>query len=70
MDKAFMRPLKTFYCQEIKQWLRSYPVRVATAYQIGEIFGNAYKPAAIGEIADNGFRATGLLPWQQHLQTT
>ena len=27
---------------------------------IGEIFGNANKPAAIGEIAANGFRVTGL----------
>jgi len=38
--KAIMRPLKTFYCQEIGKWLRSHPGRV-TVYQIGELFGNA-----------------------------
>jgi len=25
LDKAFMGPLKTFYCQEIEKWLRSHP---------------------------------------------
>jgi hypothetical protein len=33
--KAFMGPLKTFYCQEIGKWLHSHPGRV-TVYQIGE----------------------------------
>jgi len=60
LAKAFMRPLKTFYCQEIEKWLRSHPGRVVTVYQIGELFGNAYKRAATGGIAPNGFRVTGL----------
>jgi hypothetical protein len=34
LDKAFMGPLKTFYCQEIEKWLRSHPGRVITVYQI------------------------------------
>ena len=33
LDKAFMGPLKTFYCQEIEKWLRSHPGRVVTVYQ-------------------------------------
>jgi len=61
-DKAFMGPLKTFYCQEIEKWLRSRPGRVVAVYQIGELFGNAYKRAAAGEIETSGFRATGLFP--------
>jgi len=60
--KAFIGPLKASYCQEIEKWLRSHPGPVVTVYQIGEIFGNAYKRAATGEIAPNGFRLTGLLP--------
>ena len=56
LDKAFMGPLKTFYCQEIEKWFRSHPRRVVTVYQICELFGNVYKRAATGEIAANGFR--------------
>jgi len=57
-----MGPLKTFCSQEIEKWLRSRPGRVVTIYQIGELFSNACKRARTGEIAANGFRATGLFP--------
>jgi hypothetical protein len=67
LDKAFMGPLKTFYCQEIEKWLRSHPGRVVTVYQIGELFGNAYKRAATSEIAANGFQATGLFPCDKNI---
>jgi hypothetical protein len=30
LDKAFMGPPKTFYCQEIEKWLRSSPGRFFT----------------------------------------
>jgi hypothetical protein len=62
LDKDLMGSLKTFYCQDIEKWLRSHPERVVTVYQIGELLGNTYKRAATGEIAANGFRATGLFP--------
>ena len=65
--KAFMGPLKTFYCQEIEKWLRSQPGRVVTIYQNGELFGNAYKRAAKDEIAANDFRATGLFPCDKNI---
>jgi hypothetical protein len=62
LDKAFMAPLKTFYCQETEKLLRSHPGRVVTVYQIGQLFGNAYKRAATGEIAANGFQEPGIFP--------
>jgi len=48
LDKAFMALFK--------------PRQVITVYQISEQFGNAYKPAARGEIVANGFRPTGCFP--------
>jgi hypothetical protein len=38
-----------------------------TIYQIGELFGNACKQATTGEIAANGFRATGLFPCDKNI---
>jgi hypothetical protein len=54
LAKAFRGPLKTLYCQEIEQWIPSHPGRVVTIYQIGQLFRNAYKQAARGEIVANG----------------
>jgi hypothetical protein len=67
LDKAFMGPLKKFCCKEIKKWLRSRPGLVVTIYQIGELFGNAYKRASTGEIAANGFRVTGLFSCDKNI---
>jgi hypothetical protein len=67
LDKAFMWPLKTIYCQETEKWLRSHPGRVVTIYHIGELSGNAYKRAETGEIAANGFRATDLFPCDKNI---
>jgi hypothetical protein len=67
LDKVFMGPLKTFCRQESEKWLRSHPGRVVAVYQIGELFGNAYKRAATGEIAVNSFRAIDLFPCDKNI---
>ena len=67
LDKSFMGPLKIFYCQEIEKWLCSHPGWVITIYQIGKLFGNAYKRAATGERVSNGLRVTGLFPCDKNI---
>jgi hypothetical protein len=61
LDKAFMGPLKTFYCQEIEKWLHSNPGRNITIYQNGKLFGK-YNQAATGATVANGCQVTGLFP--------
>jgi hypothetical protein len=55
LDKAFMGPPKTFYCQEIEKWLRSNSGQFITVYQIGKLFGK-YKHTAAGVTTANGCR--------------
>jgi hypothetical protein len=51
----------------MSKWLRLHPGQLVAVYQIGELFGNAYKRAATGETAANGFRATGLFPCDKNI---
>lgn len=62
LDVAFMSPFKTYYTQEITNWLRLNPGRVVTGFQVGELFGKAYIKAATMETAINGFKKTGTFP--------
>lgn len=67
LDLSFMSPFKTYYAQEIETWLRNHADRgVVTIYQIGKLFGNAYKKAATAEIAAKGFEKAALFPCNRH----
>ena len=41
LDVSFMKPLSTFYTQEVEKWLRHNPGKVVTIYQVAELFGQA-----------------------------
>ncbi|KAF2896678.1 hypothetical protein ILUMI_09493 [Ignelater luminosus] len=62
LDVSFMLPLNTYYERETKKWLINNLGKVITLYQVGELFGNAFKRAATTETGVNGFRATGIVP--------
>lgn len=67
LDVSFMKPLMTYYDQELEKWLRNHPGRVVTTFQIAELFGNAYNRAATAQTALNGFRKTGIYPVNRHI---
>lgn len=62
LDVAFMKPLSTYYSEEVKKWLRLHPGRVITQEDIPGLFAEAYYKAATMKIAMNGFKSTGIWP--------
>ncbi|CAM1298818.1 Uncharacterised protein g2225 [Pycnogonum litorale] len=67
LDVSFMAPLSTYYEQEVRYWLRNHPGKVITIYQVGELFGTAYRKAATASTAMSGFAKTGIYPFNPHI---
>lgn len=65
LDVAVMGPLKTYYCQEIENWVRANPGRVVSPYKIAGLLGKAYLRTASLEISINGFRKCGIMPFDR-----
>ncbi|KAK9685653.1 CENP-B N-terminal DNA-binding domain [Popillia japonica] len=67
LDLAFMAPLKTYYAQEIKSWLKNNPGRTITSFNICRLMCPAYQKCATAEIAANGFRKPGIYPLNRNV---
>ena len=63
LDVSFMKPLSCYYDEAVRIWLRSHPGRVVTIHQIALLFRGAYLKAATAITAVNGFRKTGIVPF-------
>lgn len=67
LDITVMAPLSTYYEQEVRKWLFTHPGRVVTIYEVGKLFNLAFQRAALVQTAVNGFRNTGIFPYNPHV---
>lgn len=63
LDVSFMFPLSNYYSQEVKIWQRNKPNKKVDLADVGQIFSRAYVKAATLSNAQNGFKATGMYPF-------
>jgi hypothetical protein len=67
-DKTFMGPLKAYYSEGIRTWLRINN-RAVTQFDLAELLGNALLKCQTRKLAVNGFRVTGICPPNKHVFT-
>ena len=64
---GYMKPLNTYYEQEIETWLGSNPSRVVTPFVVCKLFGPAFRSAATMEALVNSFIRTRPFPCNRHI---
>lgn len=61
-DVSFMKPLSTYYEDEVRKWLRCNPGKVVTLGNISSLFGAAFIHATNMKTAMKCFEVTGIWP--------
>ncbi|XP_066587656.1 uncharacterized protein [Prorops nasuta] len=69
LDRCFFNSLKKFYASECKIWMRNHPRRAITCYQIASILMPAYLKSATPRNAIEGFKVTGIYPYNPYIFT-
>lgn len=67
LDVSFMKPLSTYYEQEVRTWLRNNPGKVVTIHDVSSLFGRAYPRAATPQISISAFLHTGICPFNANI---
>ncbi len=66
LDKSFMYPLKTAYNEEKRLFTRREQ-RIVTLYDVATLFAAAYTKCRVASYGINGFRITGIYPFNKDM---
>ncbi|KAJ8968230.1 hypothetical protein NQ314_002398 [Rhamnusium bicolor] len=69
LDRVFFRPLKAYYESVADSWTTSNPGQVLSIYHVAGLFGTAFAKTATVDIANEGFRTTGIYPLNKNIFT-
>lgn len=69
LDRSFMKPFKDQYNHGCSLWMRANPGARINDYDIAKLVDGAYTKVCRLEIAANGFRCTGIHPFNQDIFT-
>lgn len=67
LDRAFFKPLKTYYYNACCRFVKSNITRKLSRLQFGKLLGESWKKAAIVEKAVSAFRSTGIAPFNSNV---
>lgn len=67
LDVSFFKGLNSRYDEALRKWLRDHPGRKVNEEQVAELFSVAYGTTATVETAVNGFRKTGIAPFNRDI---
>ena len=67
LDTSLFKSVESYYDEAISQWLRNHPGRAVTTWQVAGLFAEAYGRAATIQTAVNGFRSTGIMPYDPNV---
>jgi hypothetical protein len=67
LDVAFFKSFNSNYDKAVENWLRTHYGRVLTLNQIPFLVSDAFSKSATATIARNGFRATGIFPYDDNI---
>lgn len=63
LDRSFFGPLKTAYSNEVDKWMTTNAGLTVNQTHVAQLFDAAYSKVATIPVAKNGFRKTGIFPY-------
>lgn len=69
LDRSVYGPLKTFYYRALDDWMRTYPGRSVSIYEVGQLTSKAFGLSMTPVNIQSGFRASGIHPFNRDIFT-